>query len=515
MVWRADGQQGNEAAKIRWELVPYTRGNGLDLGCGPFKAFPHFIGADNGHHWGFRGVTPPFLVIETAEKLPLVASQSMDFVFSSHLLEHIEDYKAALKEWWRVIKPGGHLCLYLPHKEFYPNIGEPGANPDHKHDFMPSDIVRAMKEIGGWDLVRSENRNEGEEYSFFQVYRKLNGDKHRFSCEDHLPEKRVAVIRYGAYGDLIMASSLFPLLKREGYHVTLYTTPRGWEVVSADPHIDHVILQDTDQVPNDALPEFWANEERKYHRFINLSESVEGALLTLPNRIAAKWPKPLRDRMLNRNYLEFTHDIAGLPYEFSPRFYPTVHEQEWARREAAKIGRFVMYSMSGSSIHKAWPYMDVLVARFMINTDLKVALCGADMDRPLEAGWEEESRVLKRAGVWSIRQAMALLPHAELVIGAETGLLNAAAMLQVPKIITLSHSTRENLTKHWVNTTTLEPTRTPCYPCHMMHYDWSTCQRGPIEGVALCQENIGIECMWQAVEKYIETRPMSAPRATA
>lgn len=500
MVWRAEDPQGNEAAKIRWELVPYTRGHGLDIGCGPYKTFPHFIGVDNGHHWGLNGVNLP---VETAEKLPLIASQSCDFVFSSHLLEHIQDFKSALKEWWRVIKVGGHLCLYLPHKEFYPNVGEPGANPDHKHDFLPQDIVEAMKSVGGWDLVRSENRSEGMEYSFFQVYKKLAGPKHRFSCADPLPEKRVAVVRYGAFGDLIMTSSIFPLLKKEGYHVTVYTTPRGHEIIEHDPHVDRFIIQDTDQVPNEALPEFWANEERKYHKFINLSESVEGSLLTIPNRIAGKWPVNLRRRLFNKNYLEFTHDIAEVPHVFNPKFYPSQEEKEWARKEAAKIGRFILYSLSGSSIHKAWPHMDALLARLMLHTDLKVVTTGGDMDVLLEQGWEEEKRIVKRAGVWSIRQTMAMLPHAEMIIGAETGVLNAASALSVPKIVTLSHSSQENLTKHWVNTIALEPKNTPCYPCHMMHYDWSSCNKGPM-GVALCQENIDIEPMWDAVQQWLK-----------
>jgi len=474
----------------------------LDIGCGLWKAFPHFIGVDNGHHFGMRGVNLP---VESADSLPLIGSQSCDAVFSSHTLEHIEDYKAALKEWWRVIKPGGHLCLYLPHREFYPNVGEPGANPDHKHDFMPQDIIDAMKEIGGWDLLRNEDRDQETEYSFFLVFKKLQGDKHRYSHKDPKPEKTVAVVRYGAFGDLIMTSSLFPLLKKEGYHVTLYTTPRGWEVVSSDPNVDQVILQDTDQVPNEALFEFWSNEEKKYDRFINLSESVEGSLLTLPSRIAAKWPKKLRDRELDKNYLEFTHDIAGLPHVFNPRFYASPQESDWARRESSRIGKFILYSLSGSSIHKAWPHMDALLARLMLHTDYKVVLTGAEMDKILEGGWEAEPRILKRAGVWSIREAMAMLPHADLVIGAETGVLNAASMLPMPKVVTLSHSSVENLTKHWVNTTSLVPRGTPCYPCHMMHYDWSSCRKGPI-GVALCQEQIGIEDMWQAVKQVIDLR---------
>ncbi|MCH9835299.1 class I SAM-dependent methyltransferase, partial [bacterium] len=191
MTWTAETSLGNEAGKIKWDLVEYTNGVGLDLGCGHSKAFPHFIGVDNGHHWGTAGAD---IAVKTCEDLSIFAGQSMDFVFSSHLLEHIQDTKVALKEWWRVLKVGGRLCLYLPHKDLYPNCGQPGSNPDHKHDFMPDDIEGIMKELGGWDMVRNETRAETNEYSFFQVYRKLASDKHRYSYREPKPAKTACVV---------------------------------------------------------------------------------------------------------------------------------------------------------------------------------------------------------------------------------------------------------------------------------------------------------------------------------
>ena len=80
------------------------------------------------------------------ENLGMFTSNSMDFVFSSHLLEHMEDPTRVLASWWRVIKPEGYLVLYLPHADFYPKVGQPGANPDHKHDFLPNDVIRMMQD---------------------------------------------------------------------------------------------------------------------------------------------------------------------------------------------------------------------------------------------------------------------------------------------------------------------------------------------------------------------------------
>jgi SAM-dependent methyltransferase len=46
--------------------------------------------------------------------LPL-APASMDFLISSHMLEHHPDPLAVLKEWRRVLRTGGRLVLILPH----------------------------------------------------------------------------------------------------------------------------------------------------------------------------------------------------------------------------------------------------------------------------------------------------------------------------------------------------------------------------------------------------------------
>jgi ADP-heptose:LPS heptosyltransferase/predicted SAM-dependent methyltransferase len=506
MVWRADDPQGYEADKVKWDIVQYTRGKGLDLGCGPKKTFPHFIGVDNGADEKMFGIPVRADVrVASCEKLDLFADESMDFVFSSHLLEHIKDFKAALHEWWRVIKVGGYLCLYLPHKDLYPRVGTEGANPDHKHDFSQHDIIDALDEWS-WDLVENQTRAEGAEYSFLLVFRKQNHGKHTFPHLDARPEKTVGVVRYGAFGDLIQAASIFPALKKQGYHITLYTTPRGYEIVKADPHVDRIILQDDDQVPNHELGAFFENEKKKYTKWVNLCESVEGTLLAMPGRAVHFMPHNVRAKLMNVNYFEMTHDLAELPHKFAPKFYPTEAEKQWAQEERARIGgkQLIVYVLSGSAPHKVWPHMDQLFARILASyPDARIVTFGDNSTELLERGWENESRVVLKAGKYGIRESLALLDVADMVIGPETGVLNAAGHMPMPKIVFLSHSSRENLTKHWVNTMALTPKDVSCYPCHQMHADWTHCSRHP-SGTALCQWNIDIDKAWNAVQRLLK-----------
>lgn len=433
-----------------WEIVPYTKGRGIDVHSDT-RAFPHFMRADP----------------------ECIKAQSLDFVFC-------RDFAGTLPvaDWWRLVKHGGHLVL----------IGEDAsALLDH------------------YAQVRREETDEG----LFQVYvRKASGGRH--VDLEHIPEKSVAVVRLGAYGDAIQASSILPELKRQGYHVTFYTQPVGYEVLKHDPHIDRFYVQEPNQVPHELLLEFWNYEKAKYSRWINLSESVEGSLLVSSDRAQFDWPHELRHAVCDHNYLERTHAIAGVAFQPLAKFYATEDERAWAKKQMAKAGVAIVFSLSGSSIHKVWPHMDAIIARVMLeSTTTKVVLVGAASDAHLQAPWANEPRVWRKAGEWSMREAMAFAEASDLVIGSETGLLNAVGLADVPKIVCLSHSSIENLTKHWKNTTSLVPS-VGCHPCHRMIHRWEHCNRDEETGVALCQAKIDVTTMWLAIQEVFRTKRMAA-----
>src|SRR5580704_8178288 len=220
MTWKIDDPQGNEAAKIKWEIVKWTKGRGLDIGAGMHRTFNHFITVDNNIDAQLFGhaMPRPDLFVSDAGSLDLLGDACMDFIFSSHLLEHIEEKRLVqvLKEWLRVIKPGGHLVLYLPDADEYPKVGEVGANPDHKWNVTYNAVMKVMAHAGPHDLMDFQKRNEAQEYSLYFVFQKVKETpKHWHHDRPRPTGKTCGVVRYGAIGDMMQASSVLAALKAE------------------------------------------------------------------------------------------------------------------------------------------------------------------------------------------------------------------------------------------------------------------------------------------------------------
>ena len=299
-------------------------------------------------------------------------------------------------------------------------------------------------------------------------------------------QKTVGVVRLGAYGDCIWSSSILPHLKAEGYHVTLYTEPRGEEVLRHDPNIDRIVVQD--HVPPHALHVYWKKESQKFDRWINLTESVEKNMLAIREDLRFYWPAAARRAIFGGNYLEHVHMLAGVPPVFAQRFYETPDEVAYACSTVATIreqwpGPIIVLAAAGSSPTKSWPHIEQF-AQMAIDEGSSVVILGDTRDLKLRPG----PRLLIPGTDWQMRQALAFAKRADAVIGQETGILNAVAMEPMRKVVLLTHSTPHNLTKHWINTVALSGAA-PCYPCHQIHQNMDACTPGAT-GRALCQELI-------------------------
>ncbi len=86
-----------------------------------------------------------------------VPDDSLDFVHSSHCLEHLTDPAAALRRWLEIVKPGGHLVVTVPDEDLYEQGRFPSTwNRDHKWTFTVwKQASWSDRSVNVIDLLRS------------------------------------------------------------------------------------------------------------------------------------------------------------------------------------------------------------------------------------------------------------------------------------------------------------------------------------------------------------------------
>ena len=130
-------KMGNAAAFIAPMAQFFCNGRGLDIGAGK---------------WPLRGAMP--IDVDRGGNAMSLPANAYDFIFSSHCLEHLPDYVAAIDHWKTRLKPGGVLFLYLPHPDM--EYWLPQNNRKHLHQFRPGDIARVLRDLGFINVIFSE-----------------------------------------------------------------------------------------------------------------------------------------------------------------------------------------------------------------------------------------------------------------------------------------------------------------------------------------------------------------------
>lgn len=142
--------------EIFFEL--YCRGKGLDIGFGGDLILPDAQGWDFEHG--------------DAQYLSGLNDETFDYIYSSHTLEHVADAGESLQNWWRVLKPGGYLLLFIPHRDLYEKKKKLPSrfNPTHLRFFMIDEedlpdtvgIVPLIKRtLSNYEIIYAKECSEG------------------------------------------------------------------------------------------------------------------------------------------------------------------------------------------------------------------------------------------------------------------------------------------------------------------------------------------------------------------
>lgn len=94
-----------------------------------------------------RAYLPP----DSPRTLGEIADGTVDFLYSSNVLEHIEDDAAALADIRRVLKPGGRVFLYLP--AFQCLFSSMDRTVGHFRRYDKRMLRRLFRRVGGWRVL--------------------------------------------------------------------------------------------------------------------------------------------------------------------------------------------------------------------------------------------------------------------------------------------------------------------------------------------------------------------------
>jgi SAM-dependent methyltransferase len=133
----------------------YFVGHGLDIGGKPDPLMLYqelFSRMESVRTWDWEDGDAQFLAS--------VDDDSIDFVHSSHCLEHLVDAYIGLRNWFRVLKPGGHLVVTIPDEDMYEQGVFPSTfNRDHKWTFtIFKDESWSEKSVNVIELLKSLGR---------------------------------------------------------------------------------------------------------------------------------------------------------------------------------------------------------------------------------------------------------------------------------------------------------------------------------------------------------------------
>lgn len=159
----------SETSSAREYLQRFCQGKvGLDLGFGGDPIRYDAITID------LNPITRP-TIIGDASKLHWFSDDSVDFVYSSHLLEDFDDVGAVLDEWMRVLKPWGNLVLFLPdQKSYVAHCKQHGVTPNQDHKHAGFGLKYVLLQLGKYveNVVHVESPVTYNPYSFALVVKK-------------------------------------------------------------------------------------------------------------------------------------------------------------------------------------------------------------------------------------------------------------------------------------------------------------------------------------------------------
>jgi SAM-dependent methyltransferase len=105
---------------------------------------------------------------------------SVDCVFSSHCLEHVQLYQEVIRDWHRVLKIGGHIVCIVPSRDLYEKKRFPPSryNGEHKRFYTSGRLIAEFEEALQPNSFRVRHLHENDhDYNY-----SIGPEEHAVGC---------------------------------------------------------------------------------------------------------------------------------------------------------------------------------------------------------------------------------------------------------------------------------------------------------------------------------------------
>jgi len=147
----------------------------LDVGAG--QGIAYHIVTEKGYSYVGADINESHVILKMdAEDLKEINSEKLDVVLSVDVLEHLHHPEKAIKEAWRILKPGGIMICHVPNKDQTHVLVQPVEQDDHVRKgfsqeelfdlFRQLDDVKITPTFGvpeciAWELVYAQRMRQG------------------------------------------------------------------------------------------------------------------------------------------------------------------------------------------------------------------------------------------------------------------------------------------------------------------------------------------------------------------
>jgi ubiquinone/menaquinone biosynthesis C-methylase UbiE len=190
---RLAGEVRGEARGTRVEVGPLHRRLALPAGASVVYVDREERATLEKQHPEFAGAIPHIDILDDAETLATVADAAFEFLVAGHVIEHVRNPMGALREWLRVVKPGGLVYLIVPDKRRTFDRHRVRTTLEHHIlDYLQPSAERDLEHY--LDYARYVYHHEREQA--VETAKRLAQEDDRIHFHTFIPEDVVAIVRW-------------------------------------------------------------------------------------------------------------------------------------------------------------------------------------------------------------------------------------------------------------------------------------------------------------------------------